>query len=357
MIYVPTKLDDISHIVIQYFLLFQCWDPLCGYGCSPQAGTGTQAKAQPYHSQHSYVGFSLYCWGSELVCLACRPGPLYCIHTTNLYFSVNQSFTDRNCFPEIPLKTQSAQNKHALSLAHGSSLGKGTLRQFLESQWPATQIIVTLVWHNPDPTCLATPNNGKMHLFNRPNTQPIRFHTLMTTLHTSAIPPRGMHQVLCRKDRYQFYSPVVTNKSFVPIPASLFLPFSILLLSYSIFNKLAVTPGNQSLDAKPQHAMTMYKPYNNSLVGNKTRHNKRWLKWCLYAVRMKVKIWHYFYLALHPRCKHACKWSPPSSFFPIFLIEVRCMKDSFSLSFRPSAIWMDMGSIFSNFCLLWLVKR
>ena len=99
-------------------------------------------------------------------------------------------------------------------------------------------------------------------------------HQAMTTLHTSSIPLRGMHQVLCRKDRYQFYSPVITNKSCIPIPTSLFLLFSILLLRHSILNKLAVTLGHQSSDAEPQHAMTMYNPYNNSLVGNNARHNE-----------------------------------------------------------------------------------
>ena len=37
------------------------YDPLCGYDCSPQAGSGTWAKAQPYHSLHSNVGYSLNC--------------------------------------------------------------------------------------------------------------------------------------------------------------------------------------------------------------------------------------------------------------------------------------------------------
>ena len=37
------------------------YDPLCGYDCSPQAGSGTWAKAQPYHSLHLNVGYSLNC--------------------------------------------------------------------------------------------------------------------------------------------------------------------------------------------------------------------------------------------------------------------------------------------------------
>ena len=124
---------------------------------------------------------------------------------------------------------------------------------------------MTLVWYNPDPTCLAPPNHGKIHLFDRLNSQLIGFCTAVTTLHTSSIPLGGMHHILCRKDRNHFYSPVQTNHSCVPIPASLFLPLFILLLSHSIFNKPAVTPGHQSSDAEPQHAMTMHNPYNNSI--------------------------------------------------------------------------------------------
>ena len=77
------KLDDTSHIVIQHFFLYQCLDPLHGYDWSLQAGKGTQAKVQPYHSHHLYVGFFTLLSGSESVSLACNPGP----------FTLNKLFT------------------------------------------------------------------------------------------------------------------------------------------------------------------------------------------------------------------------------------------------------------------------
>ena len=131
--YVPTKPDDPSHIDIQHFFLFRCWNPEHGYDSSPWAGIGTQAMAQPYHSQHSHVGFSLDCWGSELSAWHAGAGSLYFIHTTYLYSCDNNSFTDRNCFPEIPLKHNQPRPTHFMS----SPLGKGTLRQFLSHcDWP-----------------------------------------------------------------------------------------------------------------------------------------------------------------------------------------------------------------------------
>ena len=42
-------------------LSLQSYTPLHGYNCSPQAGLGTEAKAQPYHLLHSNVGYSLNC--------------------------------------------------------------------------------------------------------------------------------------------------------------------------------------------------------------------------------------------------------------------------------------------------------
>ena len=62
--------------------------------------------------------------------------------------------------------------------------------------------------------------------------------------------------------------------SIVLAPAILFLPYSFLLLSHTI-NKPAVTPECQSLDAKPQHVMTMHNPYNNSTSWE----TKQCMKW------------------------------------------------------------------------------
>ena len=53
-------LDDISHIVIQDFFLFQCLDPLCGYDCSLQAGKGTQVR-------HSHTTLIIHMWDSHFI--------------------------------------------------------------------------------------------------------------------------------------------------------------------------------------------------------------------------------------------------------------------------------------------------
>ena len=157
-----------------------------------------------------------------------------------------------------------------------SSPGKGTLRQFVKSQWPATQVIMTLVWYNPNPTCLAPLIHGEILLFDRPNTQPIRFHTVMTTLHTSSIPPWGMLQFSTRR---MGTNPILLSSITNCLYPSqhVWTALSILLrnTSFKKSEKIipALTPKHQSSDAKPQHTMTVYKPYNNSLVGNKTRHN------------------------------------------------------------------------------------
>ena len=92
----PMKLDDLSHIVIQHFFSFWCWNPVLGYDCSPQAGIGTQAKAQPYHSHHLYVVSHLI-----VEIQNCLPGmldlghyTLYILHTSiSVGITVSQTGT------------------------------------------------------------------------------------------------------------------------------------------------------------------------------------------------------------------------------------------------------------------------
>ena len=87
LIYVPMKLDDTSHIVIQHFYSYWCWDPLCGYDSSLQAGKETQAKAQPYHSHHSYVDFFTLLLRFRISLPGMQPWAIYFIQTIHLYFS------------------------------------------------------------------------------------------------------------------------------------------------------------------------------------------------------------------------------------------------------------------------------
>ena len=168
----------------------------------------------------------------------------------------------------------SAKNSTLYGLNTRLSWEKGTLRQFLKSSWPATQVIMTLVWYNPNHTCLAPQ---KMWC-------PFGWQTKFTTHwvihgddHPTHIlhPTQGHASVLCRKHRYQSLFSCYYYHSIVPIPARLFLPLSILLLNNHTLIKPAVTPWHQSLDAKPQHAMTTHSPYSNSTSWDQHKH--KWL--------------------------------------------------------------------------------
>ena len=148
-----------------------------------------------------------------------------------------------------------------------------------ESQWPATHWDhhdLKVSENYPNPTCLAPQKmwcpfawqtKFTIHWIIHGNDHPTHI------LH----PTQGHASVLCRKDRYQFCSPVITNQSFVPIPASLSLPFSILLLNNHILIRPAATLGHQSLDAKPQHAMTTNNPTVIIQVGSHDNKNALFL--------------------------------------------------------------------------------
>ena len=101
------------------------------------------------------------------------------------------------------------------------------------------------------------------------------FHSLgcmqpMTTLHTHSIPLWGMHLLsLATKDRYLVSINPVTDHSKTTFHIQMYLSHQ---FWPSIFhpdfwaqhNKYpAVTPEHQSLDAEPQHAITMHNPTAN----------------------------------------------------------------------------------------------
>ena len=117
------KLDDTSHIVIQHFFLYQCLDPLHGCDCSLQAGKGTQAKAQPCHSHHLYVGFFTLLLRFRISLPGMQTWAIYFIQTMHLYFSdltVPQAGTASLKFH----LTHNCPCQHALSLAHSVITGK-----------------------------------------------------------------------------------------------------------------------------------------------------------------------------------------------------------------------------------------
>ena len=128
------------------------------------------------------------------------------------------------------------------------------------------QVMVTLVWMiNPTQRGFPTQNQG-IHWVNRLNTKPTGLCTVMTTLHAPSIPPWGIYQLsLTRKDRDPS---LLLFKLFCLYPALaiLFLPFSFLFLSHTLYNT-GITPEHQSSDAKPQHAMTTHNPTTTVQIG------------------------------------------------------------------------------------------
>ena len=99
---------------------------------------------------------------------------------------------------------------------------------------------MTSVSEQPKSRRASTQNSG-IHLVNRLGSKPIGFCTVTDAL---------------------LYPPDQANSPYVSAPAILFLLFSFLLLSHTL-NKPAVISEHQSLDAKPQHVMTMHNPYNS----------------------------------------------------------------------------------------------
>ena len=82
-------------------------------------------------------------------------------------------------------------------------MGEGTLRWFLKSQMTGLTGHHDLSEINPNPTCLAPQNSGRIHLIGRLNSQLIGSYMVMTTLYTPSIPPQGLHMLFfTRKDRY-----------------------------------------------------------------------------------------------------------------------------------------------------------
>ena len=196
--------------------------------------------------------------------MACRPRPLYSIHTTNLYFSGNHSFRDRNCFPETPIKTQSAQNSMLKSspwLITGERDFEAVSRVTVTSHTGHCDLSVI----QPQPNLSSS---------SKPWQNPFVQQTKSSThwvLHSEDHPTHILHPTRgYASGSLQEGQVPITNKPFKPIPASLFLSLSILLLSYSIFNNLSVTPGHQS-SACCYYAQPLQQQYQ---LENKTRYVK-----------------------------------------------------------------------------------
>ena len=223
---------------------------------------GTQAWGQPYpikqwlYWAYTYWSYETSAWHARLWA-----------HQLTYLITCLISGSMAACWQEQlhyhTTKSQlSAWNSKLYELNTRLSLWKDTLRWFFESLWLATHWghhDLKVSRNYPDPTCLAPK---KMW-------HPLGWQTKFTTHwvingndHPTHIlhPTQGHALVLCRKDRYQFCSPVQTNHSFIPIPASLFLPLSILLLNIDILIKPAVTLGHQCSDAEPRHTMTTNDP-------------------------------------------------------------------------------------------------
>ena len=160
------------------------------------------------------------------------------------------------------------------------SLGKGTLRQFFESQWLASHqghCDLKVSRNYPDPTCLAPQKCGICILSSWLVGQwPLYTH-----------PPS--HPGACFSSLQERWAPIL-----------------LLLLSLAYFihthpsksvqtypscsvtqsrNQATITPECQSSDAKPQYAMTTNDPYSNSTCW--VQHNHKWFQ-ILHAIQMML---------------------------------------------------------------------
>ena len=129
------------------------------------------------------------------------------------------------------------------------SLGKGTLRWFFESQWPATHwgdCDLKVSENYPNPTCLSPQKMWHLQI----NSWLIGSLMVTTTLHTSSIPLWGMLGFSTRRTGTNPASPVITviicthsSMSEQPYPSCSGTHTKI---------QMAITPGCQSSDAEPQ---------------------------------------------------------------------------------------------------------
>ena len=185
--------------------------------------------------------------------------------------------------------------KHTLLTEHKIITGERHLKAVFSSHsdQPLSEVIVTLrEWKLPQPNLSSSSKNvaniglaAKFTTHQVPHSKDHSTHILH--------PDWGYASVLYKKDGHQSYSPVITSKLSIPIPAcltNLIHPAP----EHNLKINPALTPGCQSLDPDLSTVWLCTTLTTNSLVGNKTRHNKRWVKWCLCTVNMKVKIWHYF---------------------------------------------------------------
>ena len=227
-------------------------------------------QEQEHRLRHSHTTHSTHMWVSHLIVEIqnCLPSmlnmghyTLYILYTsTPIVMTVSQTGT-----ASLPhyLKHYQPSTTHIMS-----SLQLITRKRHLEV---VSWVIVTSHTGHHDLSVIQPQphlSSSSKPLWN-PFDQQTKFSTHWV-LHSDNLPThtffstQGYAPVLSRKDRYHFSSPVQTNQLFVPIPASLFLSLSILLLNNHILNKPAVTLGHQSSDAKPWHTVTMHNPYNNS---------------------------------------------------------------------------------------------
>ena len=173
------------------------------HGCSPEA----KWRPRPQHSHtklnNNHAGLHTY-WSYYPSAWHARSQAHQLTYLLTCIISGSMAACWQEQLHYHATKSQlSAQNSILYGLNTKLPLGKGTLRQFLESLWPAIQVIVTLVWYNPNPTCLAPQ---KMW-------HPFGWQTKFTTHHVihgdghpthTLHPAQGHASVLCRKDRYHF---------------------------------------------------------------------------------------------------------------------------------------------------------
>ena len=148
---------------------------------------------------------------------------------------------------------------------------------------------MALVLYNPNPTCLAPQNHGRIHSVDRLNSQPTGFCTVMTTLHTSSIPPGAcISSAMPGRTGTIHYLLIKQNVSPHTCPSnsisSIFLP-----ASEPYIKQTSSYPRASVLRCQASAHCDYGQPLQQQhQLGDKTRHENDFNDTCV-QVKMKVK--------------------------------------------------------------------
>ena len=185
---------------------------------------------RPQHSHNqlnnNYAGLHTY-WSNQLSAWYVGSWAHHLTHILTCTISGSMA-----AYCTMPLDHNYQPETNTLYGSQNSSLGLASLRWFFRSQWPVSQVIVTLVSEQPWPR--RASHSKQWHPLGSQTT--FMAHQV---IHGYAHPTHTLHPTLgiaCALLHQEGQvpppaSPAITNCTFVPAPAILFLPFSFLLLS------------------------------------------------------------------------------------------------------------------------------